>query len=76
MVNAANQRLTILRTFVDSHGLSTMLEESLFAFPSELDLHATAAGLRLETRRGGWGASGIDDSLTSNIVSVYRKPLQ
>jgi SAM-dependent methyltransferase len=44
-----------------------------YAWPSELDLMARLAGLRLEARWGGWDRRPFDASSTSH-VSVYRDP--
>lgn len=40
----------------------------------ELDLMARLAGLRLEQRRGGWGAEPFTAQPGTLYVSVYRKP--
>jgi SAM-dependent methyltransferase len=50
-----------------------MLPVSLrFAWPSELDLMARIAGLRLERRSGGWNGEPFDARCDKH-VSVYRK---
>jgi SAM-dependent methyltransferase len=41
---------------------------------AELDLMARLAGLRLEQRRGGWGAEPFTAHPGTHHVSVYRKP--
>ena len=43
-----------------------------YAWPSELDLMARIAGLRLKERRGGWNREPFT-STSSNCVSVYRR---
>ncbi|PDQ34100.1 MAG: hypothetical protein B5766_12760 [Candidatus Lumbricidophila eiseniae] len=69
MVDGAQQRLTIFRTFVSPHGMSTMQEESLFAFPGELDLHARTAGMDLVSRTSGWATVDVSEA-SDTIVSV------
>jgi hypothetical protein len=44
-----------------------------YAWPSELDLMARLAGLRLRERWGGWNREPFDDD-SAKHVSVYEKP--
>jgi hypothetical protein len=44
-----------------------------YVWPSELDLMARLAGLRLEHRWAGWDRSAFTADSTSQ-VAVYRKP--
>lgn len=51
-----------------------MLPVSLrLAWPSELDLMARIAGLRLEARYGGWGREAFD-ARSDKHISIYSKP--
>jgi SAM-dependent methyltransferase len=43
-----------------------------YAWPSELDLMARIAGLRLEQRWGGWNRERFT-ARSENVISVYRK---
>ncbi len=43
-----------------------------FAWPSELDLMARIAGLRLKERWGGWGQEPFT-AASSNCISVYGR---
>jgi len=43
-----------------------------YAWPSELDLMARIAGLRLEQRWGGWNRERFT-ARSDNVISVYRK---
>jgi SAM-dependent methyltransferase len=45
-----------------------------YAWPSELDLMARLAGLRLRDRWGGWRREAFDDD-SPRHVSVYEKPV-
>lgn len=72
LINGLDQKITIFRTFVTSNGVSTMLEESTFAFPAEIDLQAEEAGFRLDLRTEGW-TTAIPRSASESIVTVYRK---
>ena len=46
--------------------------EIRYAWPSELDLMARLAGLRLRERWGGWGREAFDASSGAH-VSVYER---
>ena len=55
----------------DIHGVRLSPIVTLYAWPSELDLMARIAGLRLAERWGGW----LDEPFTARSarhVSVYR----
>ena len=47
--------------------------EMRYAWPSELDLMARLAGMRLEDRWGGWGREPFT-ALSPSHVSIYAKP--
>lgn len=71
-VDKLAQKITTLRTFVSSAGISTMIEETWFAHLLELDQEAEAAGFRLVTRHGGWQEEPVSDR-SEGFVSVYEK---
>lgn len=65
------QRVSLSRTLISPGSVTTFLELSRFAFPSELDLLASGAGLRLESRYGGWNSAAADRH-SSGYISIYR----
>jgi len=67
-----NQRVTSQHMVVEE-GRTRLFPVSLrFAFPSELDLMARLAGLRLRERWGGWDRRPFDSSSQQHI-SVWEK---
>ena len=56
---------------LDAGGTKTWPVRIRYAYPSELDLMARSAGLRLEDRWGGWGGKPFTDDSVKH-VSVYR----
>jgi len=66
----AVQRVESLFMWLSADGIQTWPVHLRYAWPSELDLMAQRAGLRLEHRWGGWdGGQFTDDSVKH--VSVY-----
>jgi SAM-dependent methyltransferase len=59
-------------SFEDGHARGNPIEMR-YAWPSELDLMARLAGLRLEHRWGGWSGEPFT-GLSPAHVSIYRKP--
>jgi SAM-dependent methyltransferase len=67
-----NQRVTAQHIVIEE-GRTRLFPVSLrFAFPSELDLMARLAGLRLRERWGGWDRRPFDSSSQQHI-SVWEK---
>jgi SAM-dependent methyltransferase len=56
----------------DDGSLRPSPTEMRYAWPSELDLMARIAGMRLEHRWGGWGEEPFT-ALSPSHVSIYRK---
>lgn len=65
------QRVSLSRTLISPGTVTTFMELSRFAFPSELDLLASGAGLRLVSRHGGWNST-VADQHSPGYISVYR----
>jgi SAM-dependent methyltransferase len=63
----------ILRTLIHLREDDTILTSvsDTYAWPGELDLMAEAAGLRLRSRRAGWGDERFD-ATSARHVSVYE----
>lgn len=55
----------------DEHGVHTAAESGRYVWPSELDLMARIAGLRLLSRNGGWQGEPATEKAV--LVSVYGK---
>ncbi|WP_258904542.1 bifunctional 2-polyprenyl-6-hydroxyphenol methylase/3-demethylubiquinol 3-O-methyltransferase UbiG [Actinokineospora sp. UTMC 2448] len=56
----------------DEHGVHTASESGRYIWPSELDVLARLAGLRLVERHGGWERQPVPDEPVV-LVSVYAK---
>jgi hypothetical protein len=70
-LDAAVQRVRSQHIVIDDSGIHRYPVELRFAYPSELDLMARIAGMRLRERWGGWDRSPFtSDSV--NHVSVYE----
>jgi SAM-dependent methyltransferase len=69
--HAATQRVDSLLVRVSNDGVRTWPVRLRYSFPSELDLMANLAGLRLEQRWGGWSREPFTDESVKH-VSVYR----
>ena len=57
---------------ITERGVRLYPVEVRYAWPSELDLMARLAGLRLRERWGGWGRETFDASSGAH-VSVYER---
>ncbi len=71
--DAVNQILDESHVSLSRHGISVVPVVARYAWPSELDLMARIAGLKLTHRHGGWN----NEPFTSDSklqVSVYTKP--
>jgi SAM-dependent methyltransferase len=71
--DVVTQRLTSNHFVVDDGRVSSYPVEGRYAWPSELDLMARLAGMRLRERWGGWNREPFT-SLSRSHVSVYAKP--
>src|SRR5262249_44144864 len=67
------QEVSTQRIRITADGLKVYPIRLRYAWPSEIDLMARLAGLRLESRWGGWRGEPYTAS-DAMYVSVYRKP--
>jgi SAM-dependent methyltransferase len=65
------QQVTTQHVLIGKEGIVLLPVQLRYAWPSELDLMATLAGLQLEARLGGWSGEPFVASSPSH-VSVYR----
>jgi SAM-dependent methyltransferase len=70
----ASQLLTSHHYWLEDGGLRTFQSPCRYVYPSELDLMARLAGLRLAERWSGWTRAAFDPDSTENVVSVWHKP--
>jgi hypothetical protein len=68
--DAATQRVDSLLVRLSDDGVRTWPVRLRYSYPSELDLMAGRAGLRLEHRWGGYGREQFTDDSVKH-VSVY-----
>ena len=71
-LDPATQMLYENHVHVTGDGVTFNPVVQRYAWPSELDLMARIAGLRLRERWGGWNRQAFTAS-SDNVVSVYRK---
>ena len=71
--DVVTQRLTSNHFVVDDGRVSSYPVEGRYAWPSELDLMARLAGMRLRERWAGWKREPFT-SLSRSHVSIYAKP--
>jgi SAM-dependent methyltransferase len=71
--DAVQQRITTQIITFDGHGTHLRPVALRYAWPSELDLMAQQAGLRLRERYSGWDRQPFD-STSLGHVSVYQRP--
>lgn len=69
--DAVAQRIRFVHTFISARETRLYPLELRYAWPSELDLMAQLAGLRLEHRWAGWRQEEFTESSRKHI-SVYR----
>ena len=69
--DAAGQRVTTQHVLIGESGTRLYPAQLRYAWPSELDLMARLAGLRLRERWSGWAGSRFTPSSTSH-VSLYE----
>ncbi len=70
--DAVQQRVTTQVVTLDGTGTHLRPVALRYSWPSELDLMAGQAGLRLADRYGGWDRRSFDSSSTGH-VSVYQR---
>lgn len=68
----ATQTVISQSIFIDERGIKLYPVKIRYAWPSELDLMAEIAGLRLSERWGGWDKEKFTSSSKFHI-SVYEK---
>ena len=68
-----NQRVTSQSVVFQGKGVTLYPNQIRFAWPSEMDLMARLAGLRLAGRYGGWDRRPFQADASSLYVSVYRR---
>ena len=67
------QRIDVQTVRLSAEGVRLLPIPLRYAWPAEIDLMARLAGMRLETRWGGWGRVPFTAQSRSH-VSLYRKP--
>lgn len=72
MHDAAQQRITAQVVTLDGDGTHLRPVAVRYSWPSELDLMASQAGLRLAERYSGWDRRPFD-SASGGHVSVYQR---
>jgi SAM-dependent methyltransferase len=70
--DAVQQRVTIQIVTLDGDGIHLRPVALRYSWPSELDLMASQAGLRLRERYGGWDRQPFDSASPAH-VSVYQR---
>jgi SAM-dependent methyltransferase len=70
--DAAEQRVTTQIITLDGQGVHLRPVALRYSWPSELDLMAGSAGLRLRERYGGWDRQPFG-SLSGKHISVYQR---
>lgn len=73
-LDPSKQRLTCQRVAFTEHGIQLVPIPFRYAWPSELDLMARIAGLRLRERAGGWRNEPFHAS-SNRHVSIYERPV-
>lgn len=71
-LDLAQQRITSQHVVLTEHGVRLYPVTLRYAWPSEMDLMARIAGLRLEDRFGDWARAPFGAESTKHI-SVYRR---
>jgi SAM-dependent methyltransferase len=71
--DVVTQRLSGQHYYIEGERIRASPTEMRYAWPSELDLMARLAGMRLEHRWGGWDREPFT-ALSPSHVSVYLKP--
>ena len=71
MHDSVQQRIRLVQVALGEQGVKLYPVEIRYAWPSELDLMARIAGMRLRARYGGWNREPFDSSSHFH-VSVYE----
>jgi methyltransferase family protein len=71
--DVVTQRLSGQHYYLEDGGVRASPTEMRYTWPSELDLMARLAGMRLEHRWGGWNHESFT-ALSPSHVSVYVRP--
>ena len=71
-VDLASQRVTSQQILIGAEGIMLLPVQLRFAWPSELDLMARLAGLKLRERYAGWQREPFT-STSAKQVSLYAK---
>jgi SAM-dependent methyltransferase len=71
-IDLATQRITSQHILIGAEGVTLLPVQLRYAWPSELDLMARMAGLRLRERFGGWRSERFSATSASH-VSVYER---
>jgi SAM-dependent methyltransferase len=69
----AEQRIDTQHVLIDGDGVRLLPVATRYAWPSELDLMARLAGMRLRHRWAGWAGDPFGDDSPGH-VSVYERP--
>ena len=72
--DAAGQRVTCQHLVIDAAGTRLFPAQLRYAWPSELDLMARLAGLRLRERWSGWSGSRFTSSSTGHVSIFEHAP--
>ena len=70
-LDSATQRITSQHILIGSEGIVLLPVQLRYAWPSELDLMARLAGMRMRQRFGGWQRESFTSS-SAGHVSVYE----
>jgi hypothetical protein len=70
--DSARQRMLVQHVRLSEEGIKLFPVELRYAWPTELDLMAESAGLRLKERWGGWSGEAFTAASPKHI-SVYEK---
>ena len=73
-LDPATQRVTSQHILIGAEGITMLPVQLRFAWPSELDLMARLAGLRLRERYAGWQGEPFT-STSPKHISVYAKSI-
>ena len=71
MHDAVQQRIRLVQVGLSEQGVKLYPVEIRYAWPSELDLMARLAGMRLRARYGGWNRETFD-AASHFHVSLYE----
>lgn len=71
-LHAAEQRMTTTKLAFAADGVRLLPANHRYVWPSELDLMARLAGLRLQDRWADWSRRPFTDD-SSGYVGVYRR---